>query len=134
MSSNSALSAAAARRREGRVFALTLMGGFLFVAVVGYWRGADRVALILLALASISLLGGVLIPGHLAPVRRGWMKLGEVMGHITTPVVLAAVYYGVVTPVAILRRLAASIRRRPGPSGWHQRPPLPSPARLERQF
>lgn len=134
ISSDSALAVAAAKRREGRVFALTLTGGFLFVAGLGYLRGADRVAVILLILASISLLGGLLVPGRLGPVRRGWMRVGEVIGHVTTPVILATVYYGVVTPVAVVRRAAALLRHRPGQSGWHRRPPLPPPARLERQF
>lgn len=122
------------QRRLDRVFALTLMGGFVFVALVSYWRGADRIAVIGLTLASLSLLAGLLMPGHLGPVRRGWMKLGEVIGYVTTPVVLAVVYYGVVTPVAIIRRVVALIRRSPREPGWHQRPPLPTPARLERQF
>lgn len=132
--SDAMLPVASPNRADDRVFALTLMGGFVFVGLVGYWRGADRVAVIALILASISLLAGLLLPGHLGPVRRGWMKLGEVIGNVTTPIILAVVYYGVVTPVAIVRRSVALIRRSTRESGWHQRPPLPPPARLERQF
>ncbi|HEU4749107.1 MAG TPA: hypothetical protein VFS56_11440, partial [Gemmatimonadaceae bacterium] len=76
----------------------------------------------------------LLIPGRLGPVRRAWMRLGEGIGRITTPVILAIVYYAVVTPVALVRRAPALLRHSRGESGWHQRPPLPPPARLERQF
>jgi hypothetical protein len=122
------------RRREGRVFALTLAGGFFFIALVAYWRALETVAIVALSLAVTSLFAALLVPGRLEPVRLGWMKLGEIIGRVTTPILLAIVYYAIVTPIGILRRAAAGTRRTPPDSQWHQRPPSPPPARLERQF
>lgn len=115
------------------MFALTLTGGFLFLAGVGLWRDADILVRVSLALAVISLLAALLVPGHLGPVNRAWMKIGEAMGRVTTPVLMALIYYLVVTPIALTRRLV-SRRQASRDSNWHRRPPLPPPSRMERQF
>jgi Saxitoxin biosynthesis operon protein SxtJ len=119
--------------REGRIFALTVAGGFLAVALLAMRRGRDGVEDAALALSVLGVLAALLIPGRLGPARRAWMKLGEVIGYVTTPIIMAILYYVVVTPIAIVRRLAK--QRRPATeSGWHQRPPLPPRERMERQF
>lgn len=119
--------------REGRVFALTLAGGFLFIALVTYWRHAPRVAIGALVVAALSLLAAVLVPGKLEPIRHVWMKFGEGIGYLTTPITMAIVYYLVVTPIAAVRRLRPGRRLSVG-SNWHHRPPLPTRERMERQF
>jgi hypothetical membrane protein len=129
----SALLDARRKAREGRVFALTLAGGFLFVAAVGVWRDAHRLIVISLAIAFVSVLAALLIPGRLTPVSKAWMKFGELIGRVTTPVLLAVIYYLIFTPIGLVRRLF-SPRRSPKGSNWHRRPPLPPPSRLERQF
>lgn len=122
-------------RREGRVFALTMAGGFLFVAALMYWRGAETVALVASVLAAISILAAGAVPGRLEPVRIAWMKLGEIIGRVTTPILMAIVYFVVVTPTGIFRRIFFSGRRQdPTVSAWHERPPTPPPERMERQF
>ena len=110
-----------------------MMAGFVFVALIGVWRGMPGLVRAAQALAVISFLAGLLIPGRLEPARRGWMKLGEAIGRVTTPILLAIVYYVVLTPTAILRRASAG-RRPPAESYWYPRAPLPGKSRLERQF
>ncbi len=134
--SRGSLDAELARRneiREGRIFALTVAGGFLAVALLAMLRGRHRVEDATLVLSAIGVLAALLIPGRLGPARRAWMKLGEGIGYVTTPVIMAFLYYVVVTPIAFMRRLAK--QRRPATeSSWHQRPPLPPRERMERQF
>lgn len=48
---------------------------------------------------------GVLLPGALAPVHRGWMWIGHVLGWINTRILLGVVFYGLVTPIGIVFRL-----------------------------
>lgn len=119
--------------RSGRVFAFTMMGGFIFVALVGAWRDVPLLVRGSLLLAAVSFLAGVLVPRRLEPVRRGWMAFGEAIGKVTTPIMLAVVYYLVLTPTGLIRRV---FTRRPAraASYWQQRAPLPSKARMERQF
>jgi hypothetical protein len=119
--------------REGRIFALTVAGGFLAVALLAMLRGRHRVEDATLVLSAIGVLAALLIPGRLGPARRAWMKLGEAIGYVTTPVIMAMLYFVVVTPIAIVRRLAKA-RRPATESGWHQRPALPPRERMERQF
>lgn len=119
--------------RENRVFALSLAGGFLLVALLGYWRGRSVVAIVALSLAALAFLAGMFIPRRLDRVRRGWMKLGEAMGFVTTPIMMAIVYYVIVTPIALVRRVGAA-RRGVRDTSWHRREPLPPRARMERQF
>lgn len=119
---------------EGRRFAFTLAAGFLFVAVLTYWRGADAAARVSAILAAISFLAGALIPGKLEPARKAWMRLGEAIGMVTTPILLAIVYYGLVTPIGLTRRFVRRLQRSGSDGGWYRRPPLPPPERMERQF
>ena len=121
-------------RRDGRRFALTLSAGFLFLAAIAYWKGNSRVATVSATLAVIALLAALLVPGRLEPVREAWMGLGEAIGKVTTPVLLAIVYYGLVTPIGLLRRLVRSLHRSSAEHGWYRRTPLPPRERLERQF
>jgi hypothetical protein len=119
--------------REGRLFALTLAGGFLFVALLAMRRNRNRIEAAAFLLSAISLLAGLAIPGRLEPARRAWMKLGEAIGLVTTPIAMGIIYYVVLSPIAITRRLIG--HRKPArDSHWHQRPPLPQAERMERQF
>jgi saxitoxin biosynthesis operon SxtJ-like protein len=133
MKSDSALSDARQKAGEGRVFALTIAGGFLFLSIVGFWRGADRLMVVSLAIAVASLFAALLIPGRLTPISKAWMKVGEAIGHVTTPVLLAVIYYLIFTPIGVVRRSLAP-QRSAKDSNWHRRPPLPPPSRMERQF
>jgi hypothetical protein len=119
--------------REGRIFALTVAGGFLVVALLAMRRGGYRVEAAAFSVSAIGVLAALLTPGRLGPARRAWMKLGEAIGYVTTPILMAIVYYVFLTPIAIVRRLG--LQREPAKdSRWHQRPPLPPRKRMERQF
>ena len=118
---------------DNRTFATTLAAGLLFVGLLALWREREAAAAVAFGLSVASLLAALLVPGRLGPIRRGWMKIGEGISFVTTPVLMAAVYYLVFTPPALVRRLGK--RRRPEKaSAWEQRPPLPPANRMERQF
>ena len=120
-------------KHSGRVFAFTLMAGFAFVALVGMWRDIPILARVGRIFAVASFLAGALVPGRLEPVHRGWMAFGEAIGRVTTPVMMAVVYFLVLTPIGLVRR---ALVRRPASAAsfWRSRAPLPPKARMERQF
>jgi hypothetical protein len=121
------------RVRDGRIFALTLAAGFTFVALLAMRKGRSATALTFLALAVASVLAALLVPDRLEPIRMAWMKLGEAIGYVTTPIFMMLIYFVFVTPIAIIRRNTS--RRRPASdSNWHRRPPAPPPQQMERQF
>jgi len=58
-----------------------------------------------LIVAGIFLLLAMVIPGVLAPANRLWIKFGELMHHIISPVALGIVFYVAVLPTGLLLRL-----------------------------
>ncbi len=74
----------------------------------------------------------------LAPLNRLWTRLGLALGRIVQPVIMAAVFYGVVTPTAFIMRLANKdpLDRRFDPSAetyWVEREPA-EPKSMRNQF
>ena len=66
------------------------------------------------------------------PRRRAWMKLGELLGRVVSPIALGIIFFAVFTPVGLLMRAfgrdAMCRRYEPSqPSYWVKRDP-PGPA------
>jgi hypothetical protein len=53
----------------------------------------------------------------LAPVHRAWMAAAAALSKVTTPLFLAVVYFGVLTPIGVLRRVFGEGRLAPRPRG-----------------
>ena len=92
-------------RKELRSFGL-LVGGIF--AVIGFWpmllRGQDYRAWAL-ALAVLLIAPALVYPPILGPLQKVWMKLGHVLGWINTRILLGAIFFGVVTPMGMIRRM-----------------------------
>ena len=88
-----------------RKFGYTL--GIAFGILSGYflWRGKPF-ALYVLALAAILLLFGFIAPTLLKPVQKAWMTLALLMGWVMTRVILAVLFYLVITPIGFVVRLS----------------------------
>ena len=121
---------------EGRKFGLTLAAAFGVLAAITWWRGREYAPIVLGTLAGLFLLGGVLVPSHLGPVQRGWMGMAHAISKVTTPIFMGVVYFLVITPAGLLRRIFGSntVRSAPGTaSGWVDRRATPR-GDLTRQF
>jgi len=84
--------------------------GLLFFAVfliIGLWPlingGGPRV--IFFPFALIFLILGLINSKLLSPLNKAWVKFGEILGKIIAPIVMAAVYFVVLTPISIIVRL-----------------------------
>ena len=122
---------------EGRRFAYSVGGVFLLIAGVFLWRGRTLTAQTLAAIGGLLLLAGTLAPSRLGPVFRAWMGLALAISTVTTPVFMGVVYFGVMTPIGILRRTFGvnPVRHEPvGDSYWHGRDPHRARSDLRRQF
>ena len=79
-------------------------------------------------------------PALLNPLNRLWMALGHLLGRIVSPIVMGLIFFGVVTPIAMLARWRGvdPMKRRFDPQAstyWIERqPPGPDPATMERQW
>jgi dihydrodipicolinate synthase/N-acetylneuraminate lyase len=120
-----------------RRFALTVGGALAALAAVALWRGRTNAAWALGAPGVLLALAGVAAPARLGGVYRGWMRGAAALSRVTTPVWLAVVYFGVLTPMALAMRLAGrrGFGRRPGAASyWVERPPDRRRSDLRRQF
>jgi len=85
-------------------------------------------------------IAAVLQPAVLAPLNRLWMAFGHLLGRIVSPIIMGLIFFGVVTPIAILARWRGvdPMKRRfdpAAPTYWIERkPPGPDPATMERQW
>ena len=47
---------------------------------------------------------GAITPDWLRPIYRAWMRIGILIGRITTPVILGLFFYLIITPIGLVRR------------------------------
>jgi len=91
---------------EGRRFGLTLGAAFLGLAGLTAWRGHSLEAGAFAGLGGSLVAAALLVPARLGPVHRFWMALAAAISRVTTPVFLGLVYFVVLTPTGLVRRLA----------------------------
>ncbi len=58
-----------------------------------------------LAISIIFLVLGIINSKILSPLKKGWIKLGEILGKIVAPIVMGFIYFIVITPIGVLMRL-----------------------------
>ena len=122
-----------------RSFGLVFAGFFALLTLHNWWR-AGRSWPLELAIAAVFLAAALLRPTLLHWPNRAWTKLGALLGAIVTPIVMALLFFLVVTPVGLLMRLAGkdTLRRhgpRQGDSYWIVRePPGPPGDSMHEQF
>ena len=63
---------------------------------INYW---------LLFFSTIFLILGIKNSKLLTPLNKAWIKFGEILGKIVSPIILAVVFFGIVTPIGLLLRL-----------------------------
>src|ERR1700730_1765795 len=89
---------------SNRSFGITFGVVFALIGAIGWWKGAPRAwAAVAISLAFFVL--GLVAPGVLRPLNVVWMRLAGLMNRVVSPVVLAVIFYGVVTPYAAALRL-----------------------------
>jgi hypothetical protein len=115
---------------SNRSFGWTFTGIFVIAGLYGVWKGGHGSWL--LPLAVVTALVTLTRDTWLTPINRAWMKFGELLGRVVSPVVLGVIFYGVFTPVAlVMRRFGRDAMCRKfdaaAPSYWVKRDP-PGPA------
>jgi uncharacterized membrane protein len=120
---------------EGRKFAFTLAAAFGALAALLWWRGRPTLSTVCGAVAAAFAIAGLVLPGRLGPVYRGWMGFAHAISKVTTPIFLGVVYFLVITPSGLVRRALGGnpLRAHRGASGWVDRAGAPR-GDLTRQF
>jgi hypothetical protein len=108
-----------------RRFAFTVGGAFVLLAALAYWRHRAIPSAVFIGAGITLTLAGVAAPSRLDPVYRAWMRLAELISRVTTPLIMGLLYFLILTPAGIVRRLASSAtrrRRQKAASLWVERP------------
>jgi len=107
-----------------RKFGWTFTALFVLVGVVSHpWALAAAAVLAVITLTRAQ---------WLSPAKRAWMKFGELLNHIVSPIVMGVIFFAVFTPVAlVMRALGRDAMARAyepaAPTYWKRRTP-PGPA------
>jgi len=110
---------------EGRKFGSTVGAAFLALSGLLWWRGRHSAALVFMALGTLLVLAGLVVPARLGPIYRAWMGFALLLSRVTTPVFMGIVYFLVLTPTGgIMRLFGKNPIRRPLSEGsfWIRRP------------
>ena len=95
--------------RTERNFGLTV--GAVFAGIGTWWliRGRFPVlSLVFPVLGSTLILLALVSPRTLVTSNRLWMLLSEAMSFVSTRIILSIVFFGIVTPLGFLRKVAGS--------------------------
>lgn len=120
-----------------------LFFSFLFFIASGYlyFNSSFFLSTFFLILSSIFLLLTVFLPKLLYPLNSIWYKLGIILASITSPIVLAFLFFVFLTPIAFLLKifgrdlLKLNFNRSSLTSYWVDRiPPGPSSDSFKNQF
>ena len=111
-------------------------------AIIGCWPllGGNTPRWWALAVAAVVLAVALAAPQWLAPATRLWLRFGLLLHRVTSPIILAVIYFGVVTPTGLLRRALGKdplrLKRDPdAESYWIERePPGPDRESMSNQF
>ncbi len=91
--------------RAEREFGLIVGGAFTLLGTWWLYRGKFAVAAdIVLPLGITLVVLGLLVPRVLVYPNRVWMKLAQGMSYVSTRVILAFVFFGVLTPIGLIKK------------------------------
>jgi len=80
---------------------------FLVFFVFGLWPLTKEMSpnIYLIIISVIFLILGLLNSKLLSPLNNLWIKFGEILGKVIAPIVMAVVYFLILTPISLLVRL-----------------------------
>ena len=80
---------------------------FVVFLIIGLWplKNGDSLNFYFIIASVIFLILGLLNSKLLSPLNKSWIKLGEILGIIIAPIVMALVYFAILTPISIIVRV-----------------------------
>jgi hypothetical protein len=106
------------------------------VGILLWRRGHHVPASVVLVLATALIAAGLAVPTRLGPVYRSWMALALAISKVTTPILMGAIYFLVLTPTGVIARLFGHrpLSRPPGATYWQRRPSGARRGQMDHQF
>ena len=80
---------------------------FIVFLIFGVWplKNGENLNYYFIIFSGIFLLLGLLNSKLLSPLNKIWIKFGEILGIIIAPIIMALVYFVVLTPVSLVVRV-----------------------------
>ena len=80
---------------------------FVVFLIIGLWplKNGDSINIYFIIFSAFFLILGLINSKLLSPLNKSWIKLGEILGIIIAPVVMALVYFVILTPVSLIVRI-----------------------------
>ena len=80
---------------------------FVVFLIIGLWpiKNGESLNIYFLTASVIFLLLGLINSKLLSPLNKLWIKFGEILGTIIAPLVMALVYFVILTPVSFIVRI-----------------------------
>ena len=80
---------------------------FIVFLILGLWplKNGENLNIYFITASIIFLLLGLINSKLLSPLNKSWIKLGEILGIIIAPIVMALVYFVILTPVSLIVRI-----------------------------
>ena len=80
---------------------------FIIFLLIALWPllNSEFIRMWALGIASIFLVLGFINSKILTPVKKSWIKLGEILGRVIAPIIMGFIYFIIITPIGILMRL-----------------------------
>ena len=126
----------ARRYRAERQFGLAVGGVFLLLGLWWLFRHKfTTIAPFFAGLGGVLIVLGAVLPRALVLPNRGWMAMAEGIAFVSTRVILGIVFFLVVTPIGVVKRLSGwdPLRRR-GPGASSYWVPYPERQRDRRHY
>ena len=92
------------KRSSNKSFGLLF---FVVLLIIGLWplKNGENLNFYFIATSIIFLILGLINSKLLTPLNKSWIKLGEILGIIIAPIIMALVYFVILTPVSFIVRI-----------------------------
>ena len=80
---------------------------FIVFIVVGLWPAikGETANIYLILISLFFLIFGLINSKILSPFNKAWVKFGEILGLIIAPIIMALVYFIILTPISLILRM-----------------------------
>ena len=80
---------------------------FIVFIVVGLWpiTKGETANIYLIIISLFFLIFGLINSKILSPFNKAWVKFGEILGLIIVPIIMALVYFIILTPISLILRM-----------------------------
>ena len=80
---------------------------FIVFLILGIWplTKGNIINVYFVIIAAVFLILGFLNSNLLTPLNKGWIKFGEILGLFIAPIIMALVYFIILTPISLIVRV-----------------------------